>query len=49
MIVNGGVNVAMEYSDMKSETDRKSELAKAMSISTAKPKIRASRRNVFIV
>jgi hypothetical protein len=34
----GDVNVAVEYSDMKSETDLKSELAKAMSISSAKPK-----------
>jgi hypothetical protein len=32
------VNVVVEYSDMKSETDLKSELAKAISTSTAKPK-----------
>jgi hypothetical protein len=32
---------------MKSETDLKSELAKAISISMAKPKIRARRKNIF--
>jgi hypothetical protein len=32
------VNVAVEYSDMNSETDLKSELAKAISMSTAEPK-----------
>jgi hypothetical protein len=32
------VNVAVEYSNMKSETDKKSELGKAISISRAKPK-----------
>jgi hypothetical protein len=32
------VNVVVEYFDMKSETDLKSESAKAISISTAKPK-----------
>jgi hypothetical protein len=32
------VNVAVKYSDMKSETDLESELAKAVSITTAKPK-----------
>jgi hypothetical protein len=39
----------MGYSDMKTETDLKSELAKAISISVAKPKTRASRQNIFIV
>jgi hypothetical protein len=33
-----GVDVFVEYSDIKSETDLKSELAKAISISTTKPK-----------
>jgi hypothetical protein len=32
------VNVVVECSDMKSETDLKSESAKAMSISTGTPK-----------
>jgi hypothetical protein len=32
------VNVVVDYSNMKSETDLKSELAKAISISRAKPK-----------
>jgi hypothetical protein len=32
------VNVVVEYFDMKSETDLKYELAKAIRISTAKPK-----------
>jgi hypothetical protein len=32
------VNVVVDYSDMKLETDLKSELAKAISISKAKPK-----------
>jgi hypothetical protein len=47
--VNDDVNIIMEYSDVKSETDVKSELAEAISISTVKPKIRASRQNIFIV
>jgi hypothetical protein len=34
----GDVNVVEDYSDIKSETDLKSELGKSISISTAKPK-----------
>jgi hypothetical protein len=33
----GDVNVAVGYSGMKSETDLKFDLTKAISISTAKP------------
>jgi hypothetical protein len=40
------VHYAVEYSDMTSETDLKYELAKAISISTAK---KASRQNIFVV
>jgi hypothetical protein len=34
---------------VKSETELKSELAKAVSISSAKTKIRANRQNILVV
>jgi hypothetical protein len=43
-----GVDVVVEYSDMKSETDLKSELATASRFQS-KTKIRASKQNIFTV
>lgn len=43
------VDVVVEYSNMKPETDLKSELAKPVSISMAKPKPGQANKYIFIV
>ena len=43
------MNVAVEYSNRKLETDVKSEAEKEIQIFNGKIKIRTSRQNIFII